>query len=392
MVKYFYIFNKLRLFVMRADIILEDTTLRDGEQAPGVAFNKEAKISIYKALVKAGVKWLEIGIPAMGGTELETIKILKEMANSDNIMALAWNRGILEDVSHSISLGFKAIHIGLPTSSIHLKDSINKDRKWLLNKAKDLVKFAKDKDVFVSISAEDVGRTEIPFLQEYACTIQEAGADRLRLSDTIGILTPKKYQNIINNIKEVSTIDLQCHAHNDFGLAVANTIAALEAGVKYFHVTVNGFGERAGMPDLAQIVLVLNQFYGIDLGINLEKLTDLAELVAKYTKTPLYPWQPVVGSNVFAHESGIHAKGTIKNSKTFEPFPPELVGGQRKIILGKHSGKNAIKFRLQQLKELINEDLLADCLTRIREKSMCNGASISDNELLDIYQSVERSC
>jgi homocitrate synthase NifV len=376
---------------MRNDIILEDTTLRDGEQAAGVAFSKEAKIDIYKALIEAGVKWLEIGIPAMGGTELETIKTIKEMADSDGVVALAWNRGILEDISYSISLGFKAIHIGLPTSNIHLKDSINKDRKWLLNKAQELIKFAKDKDVFVSISAEDVGRTEVSFLQEYACIVQEAGADRLRLSDTIGILNPERYQNIINNVKKVSTIDLQCHAHNDFGLAVANTIAALEAGVKYFHVTVNGFGERAGMPDFAQVVLVLNKFYKIDLGINLEKLTNLAKLVAKYTKTPLYPWQPIVGSNVFAHESGIHAKGTIKNSETFEPFSPELVGGKRKIILGKHSGKNAIKFRLEQLEKEVNEDLLAECLTKVREKSMHQGSSISDNELLDIYKFVERS-
>ena len=175
--------------MIRHDIILEDTTLRDGEQAPGVAFSKATKLKILDKLIAAGVRWVEPGIPAMGGEELEALHAMLE--RKDEVRLIGWNRGILEDVAASIDMGFEAVHIGLPTSSIHLKGSVGKDRGWLLQRAADIIKFAKDRGVFVSISAEDIGRTEIPFLQEYAVAVTEAGADRLRLSDTIGILSPE---------------------------------------------------------------------------------------------------------------------------------------------------------------------------------------------------------
>jgi len=371
---------------MRKDLIIEDTTLRDGEQAPGVAFDKEAKIRVYELLVKAGVKWLEVGIPAMGGEELETIKVLREKGIEDGVTTVAWNRGIKEDVRQSLDLGFTSIHIGLPTSNIHLKNSINKDKKWLVQQATDLVKFAKDRGAFVSISAEDVGRTDINFLQEYTVHVTEAGADRLRLSDTVGILSPEKYAHIIQSVKKVSAIDLQSHAHNDYGLATANTLEAIKSGVRYFHVTVNGIGERAGMADLSQMALLLQHMYNLDLGIDLSMLTDLAEAVSFYTRTPLYPWQPVVGKNVFSHESGIHANGTIKCGGAFEPFAPSLVGGKRKIVIGKHSGKHALKYVLEEAGiHKVNETLLSYCLHEVRALSIASGTCLSSSQLVAIY-------
>lgn len=359
---------------MRKDIVLEDTTLRDGEQAAGIAFNKEAKVEIYKALVDAGVRWLEVGFPAMGGIELKTIKILKDMAHSDNVVALAYSKGTLDDVGFSLSLGFKAIHFGVPTTFKDAKYTPN----WMLTQAKELIKFAKDKDAFVSISAVDIGRVGASFLQDYACTVQEAGADRLRLSDTTGRLLPQQYRDLVESVKKVSTIELQCHAHNDFGFAVANTIAALEAGVKYFHVTVNGIGERAGMPDFAQVVLVLKKFYEIDLGINLEKLTELARVVAKHTNISLYPWHPIVGPRLFTYED-----------EMFEPFSPELVGGERKIVLGKHSSKNTVRHKLDLLGiENVKDEMLVSCLAEIQEKSMDQSSIILDKELLNIYTNI----
>lgn len=372
---------------MRKNIILEDTTLRDGEQAPGIAFSKENKLAIHNALVDAGVQWLEIGIPAMGGDELDAIKLI--LAQSSPATLVGWNRGIYEDVKQSLDLGFTAIHIGLPASDIHLKDSIKKDRKWLLKQASDLIKYAKDRNAFVSISAEDVGRSDISFLQEYATVVSEAGADRLRLSDTIGILSPEKYSHIISEIARISKIDLQCHTHNDFGLATANTIAGLLAGARYFHVTVNAIGERAGMPDLAQVVMTLKRLYNIDLGINLEKLTNLSRLVEAATNVPVPPWHPIVGKNVFAHESGIHVNGTIRNSETFEPFPPELVSGKRQIVIGKHSGKNAIKYVLEESGIAVKENLLTACLDAIRSFCMQKQRSITTLELINIYQAIE---
>jgi homocitrate synthase NifV len=371
---------------VRKDIVLEDTTLRDGEQAPGVAFSRSTKLAIFNALVDIGVKWIEPGIPAMGGDDLDAIKEMLE--RKDEVTLIGWNRGVAEDVKATIALGFKAVHIGLPTSNIHLEHSVKKDREWLLRTAEDLVKLGKDNGCFVSISAEDIGRTEIPFLQEYACRVEAAGADRLRMSDTIGILDPGGYAGRIAKVAEVSNIDLQAHCHNDFGLAVANTLAALEAGARYFHVCVNAIGERAGMPDLAQTVLALKQFHGVDLGINTPGLTELAELVASACKQKVLPWQPVVGSNVFAHESGIHTKGMLANSATFEPYAPELVGGTRRLVVGKHSGRAVIKHALQEEGIAVDEDLLGECLVEVRSHAMHQESEISASELTKIYHDV----
>lgn len=374
---------------MRNDLIIEDTTLRDGEQTPGIAYDKDTKINIYNALVKAGIKWLEVGIPAMGGEELETVKILKNKGLEDNVTTIAWNRGIKEDIKQSIDLGFKAIHIGLPTSQIHLKNSVNKSKQWVIQQATELIKFAKDRDVFVSISAEDVGRTDISFLQEYASYITEAGADRLRLSDTVGILPPENYANIIKSVQKVSNIDIQCHAHNDYGLAVANTLESIKAGVKYFHVTVNGIGERAGMADLAQMVLLLKNIYGIDLGIDTTKLLELSQLVSFYTKTTLYPWQPIVGENIFSHESGIHANGTLKCGNAFEPFSPELVGRERKIVIGKHSGKHALKYVLEKSGIDVNEEILPNLLNQVRALSIASRSCLSEAQLISLHEELK---
>ncbi len=364
-------------------IIVEDTTLRDGEQSPGIAFNKKTKIKIFNLLVEIGIKWIELGIPAMKGEEVKAIKKMLERKNELNLFS--WNRGILEDIKYSIDLGFKCIHIGLPTSSIHLKYSINKDINWLIKTATNLIKFCKDKDIYVSISAEDIGRTDINLLQEYAIQVEKAGADRLRLSDTVGILDYEEYGNKIKAIKQVSNIDIQCHCHNDFGLAVANTIAGLKAGAKYFHVCVNGIGERAGMPDLAQTIMILKQLYNIDLGIKTEKLTYLSYEVAKATKKNISPWQPIVGENIFTHESGIHTKGMLNNSKTFEPFSPKLVGGVRKFIIGKHSGTNILKYYLEKKGIKVKKEILPHCLELVRKKAEDNGGTITTQQLYTLY-------
>ncbi|MEH2123780.1 homocitrate synthase/isopropylmalate synthase family protein [Nostoc sp.] len=369
--------------MIRNDIILEDTTLRDGEQAAGVAFSKASKLAIHDYLVATGVRWIEAGIPAMGDEELDTLKTM--IARGSDATLVAWNRGVKEEVALSLDIGFKAVHIGLPTSNVHLKDSIGQDRHWLLEQAKNLIKYAKDRGAFVSISAEDVGRTEIPFLQEYACIVTEAGADRLRLSDTIGILTPEAYAERVESVVKVSSIDVQCHTHNDFGLAVANTLAGLNAGARYFHVTVNAIGERAGMPDFAQTTLALKQLYGKDLGIVTSRLRQLSEIVAQASKQKITPWQPIVGDNVFAHESGIHAKGMLKNNKTFEPFAPEEVGGERKYILGKHSGRAILNHVLQEQGVTVDETQLGHCLRQVRALAIEQGGSVSPEQLRDIY-------
>ncbi|MGB7922673.1 MAG: hypothetical protein WCF57_05455 [Pyrinomonadaceae bacterium] len=372
--------------MLRDDIILEDTTLRDGEQSPGVAFSKATKLKIHDWLIEAGVRWIEVGIPIMGGEELETMKALLDRGSPAKLVA--WNRGAKDDIKLSLDIGFKAVHIGLPTSKLHLKASINKDRAWLLAQAADLIKYAKDRDAFVSISAEDVGRTEIPFLQEYAVCVEEAGADRLRVSDTIGMLTPEGYGERIRSIAESSAIDLQCHAHNDFGLGVANTLSGLQNGARYFHVTINGIGERAGMADLAQMVLALKLLYGCDVGIDTTRLKALSNLVAEATHCTPPPWQPIVGDNVFAHESGIHVNGMLRNERSFEPILPEEVGGVRRYVLGKHSGRVNVRQVLVAEGVEPEEEHVQRCLDLVRNQAISQSGPVSTEQLKRIYQRV----
>lgn len=371
--------------MIRADVILEDTTLRDGEQSPGVAFNKRIKIDIFDLLVEAGVTWVEAGIPVMGGEELDTMRAIAERCPR-NVKAVAWNRGVRADVAQSLDLGFKAVHMGLPTSELHLKDSIHRDRKWLLSQVADLIKYAKDRGAYVSVSAEDVARTDVPFLQEYAGWVSEAGADRLRMSDTIGILGPAQYGERIAAVRSAAPIDLMCHAHNDMGLATANTLAGLEAGARHFHVTINGIGERAGMSDIAQMVFALKIIHGIDLGIKGSVLKTLSNLVASATRAPVPPWHPIVGGNVFTHESGIHVNGMLKNSKAFEPISPEEVGERRRYVLGKHSGRANVRHALEQEGVEPREEHVQGCLDLVRAASIARGGAVSSSELLTMYK------
>lgn len=325
----------------------------------------------------------------MGGEELDALHAMLE--RRAEVRLIGWNRGILEDVASTIDMGFEAVHIGLPTSSIHLKGSVGKDRSWLLQRAADIIKYAKDRGVFVSISAEDIGRTEIPFLQEYAVAVAEAGADRLRLSDTIGILSPEEYGRRVEAVGRVTAIDTQCHCHNDFGLAVANTLAGLHAGARYFHVCVNAMGERAGMPDLAQMTLALKHLYGRNLGIRTEHLKELAEIVAEASHQPLPAWQPVVGDNVFAHESGIHVNGMLKDTSTFEPFTPEEVGNVRRYVIGKHSGRATLRNVLEHRGIEVQEDSLARCLVEVRAVAIKQGDALTPDQLCNLYKNMSAS-
>ncbi len=376
--------------MIREDIIIEDTTLRDGEQMPGVAFSKETKLKLHDLLIEAGVRWIDIGSPAMGGDELDFLKTI--VARGSDAILVPWNRAIKEDIETSIKLGFKAIHIGFPASDVLLKESVNKNRQWLLTQVKELVGFAKDKGVFVSISSGDSARVETEFMKEFASIACEEGADRLRISDTTGAMTPEAYFTMIASVIEACHIDLQCHCHNDFGLGLANTIAGLKAGARYFHVTINGIGERAGMPDLAQTAMSLKYLYDRDVGIIGPKLPELSQAVSQATGHPIPPHQPIVGENVFAHESGIHVDAMLRNPTTYEPpFSPEEVGGKRKFVIGKHSGRALIQHILNSKGFDVKKEELWECLNQIKSLATEQKGAVTEQQLLEIYDRVRSS-
>jgi homocitrate synthase NifV len=368
------------------EIILEDTTLRDGEQAPGIAFDRPTKLALLDALIDAGVRWVEVGIPAMGGDELAFLE--EATSRADRATLVAWNRGVAADVEQSLDLGYRAVHIGLPASDVHLRNSVRRDRSWLFRTAEELVGLAKGRGAFVSISAEDVGRTDPAFLVEYARVVAAAGADRLRLSDTIGILGPEGYAERVRAVVGEVDVDVQCHTHNDFGLALANTLAGLQAGARYFHVTINGVAERAGMPDLAAAVVVLERIYGRSVGVRLEALTALSRLVEAATRHPVLPWHPVVGGNVFAHESGIHTNGMLRDTSTFEPYAPDDVGGERRYVVGKHSGTAVVEWVLRGQGLEPDDDELRACLALAREAALDHPGGVPPEALVELYQQV----
>ncbi|OMF61061.1 homocitrate synthase family protein [Paenibacillus sp. FSL R5-0766] len=363
---------------------LEDTTLREGEQSPGVSFNLEEKVQIAKYLDSVGVTAIEVGTPAMGGPETEAISAILNAGISARL--IGWNRGRKSDLEASFACGLNSVHIGLPASDHHLQNKFEKSREWVVETMQELVQYAKSQGAWVSVSAEDSGRAEEDFLVHYAKAAKEAGADRMRCSDTIGILTPFKAHDLFRKISIESGLPIMAHMHNDFGLATANTLAAVKGGATHVHFTVNGLGERAGLAPIDEVLLGLIKHNQIDLNVNLSLLKELSEYVSVASGRPISKNKAVTGDAMFAHESGIHVDGVLKIPEAFEPYPPELVGGERKIVIGKHSGSNAILYILHKHNVNAQRDELEKVVEQVRYKAVTSKQEITDEEVISIYE------
>lgn len=368
------------------DVLVEDTTLREGEQSPGVAFSTDEKIEIVRLLHELGVRAVEVGTPAMGGPEADAIKRL--VAAELPIRLIGWNRGRKSDLDASFECGVDSVHIGLPASDHHLERKFEKSREWVVETMQELVAYAKAQRAWVSVSAEDVGRADAEFLVEYAKATAEAGADRLRMSDTIGVLDPFKAVELFRQITGSVSLPIQAHMHNDFGLATANTLAAVKGGARHVHVTVNGLGERAGIGALDEVVLGLERHLGIETGIRKEGLRELAEFVAGASGRPIPASKPVTGDAVFAHESGIHVEGVLKLPDTFEPITPESVGGSREIVIGKHSGSGALQHVLAEHGIEVDRAALGPVLEAVRYQATQRKRALTADELIALYTEV----
>lgn len=365
-------------------ILIVDTTLRDGEQTAGVVFANQEKLRIAKMLDEVGVFEIEAGVPVMGGDEKKVIKEIVDAGLRARIMG--WNRAVVSDVQHSLDCGVQAVAISISTSDIHIQYKLHSTREKVLADMARATEFAKKHNLYVSVNAEDASRSDRDFLLKFARTAKEAGADRLRFCDTVGILEPFSTYERVKEIIDVVGIEVEMHTHNDFGMATANTLAGLRAGAKFAGVTVTGLGERAGNAALEEVVMALKYVEGIDLGFKTEKFRELAEYVARAAGRELPVSKAIVGSNMFAHESGIHADGALKNPLTYEVFKPEEVGLERQIVIGKHSGTAAIKAKFREYGIELTEKEAADILVRVRATAVELKRSLFDKELAYIWE------
>ena len=370
----------------RSEIIIDDTTLRDGEQTAGVVFSPRERIRIARMLDAIGVGELECGIPAMGREEQAAVRALVDLDLRARL--ITWNRATVGDIEASLATGVRAVDISLSVSDIHIANKLRKDRAWVKEQLKRALGFAKEHDLYVSVGGEDASRADRDFLVELMETARGLGADRFRYCDTLGILDPfTTFDHIAYLRRRVPDLDIEVHTHNDLGMATANAIAGIKAGARFVNTTVNGLGERAGNAALEEVAMALRHACGIEPGIDTRRLVEISRYVGQASRRPVPEWKAVVGEKVFSHESGLHADGVLKSPSNYEGFDPAEVGLARHLVVGKHSGTHGLDYRLHQLGIDLNRLELGILLERVRSISQRNKRPLTDGELLTLCRS-----
>jgi homocitrate synthase NifV len=365
-------------------VVINDSTLRDGEQAPGVAFTLDEKLAIARALEKAGVDEIEAGTPAMSDREVEEIAAIGGVLRHTE--AIAWCRMTRADVDAARRTGLKRVNLSIPLSDIQMRAKLREGREGILARIRDVISYAVDSDLRVAMGGEDSSRADIDFLLTAVETAADAGAHRFRYADTLGSMEPFSVFDVFARLRDAIGIELEFHGHDDLGLATANTLAAIRGGAAHASVCVLGLGERAGNAALEEVAAGLNRFYGTRNNINLAQLPRLAELVAQAAVRPIPVGKSIVGANAFTHESGIHVDGLLKDPSTYEEFSPQTFGRVRQVVLGKHSGMASVAGALQSLGLITDMKRTRNVLMQVRDRSMKAKRVVNNDELLDFYQ------
>lgn len=364
-------------------MLINDTTLRDGEQAPYVAFNTQEKLDIARMLYEVGADELEVGIPAMGKKEQDDLKEI--LALNLPLRIMSWNRATLSDLEASIKCGIKAVDLSIPVSDILIDVKFKGNKQKLLKQLESVVLQAKKENLFVCIGGEDSSRANIDFLKEIMHLGKELEANRFRYCDTVGILTPQKTYENIKALSSLSLLDIEMHTHNDFGMATANAISGYEAGAKSANTTVFGLGERAGNASFEQVLMSLVRLFKKDVKVDSLKLKSLIQTVSLASNKKVDTNLPIVGENIFSHESGIHVNGMMKSKLAYEPFNPSEVGLKRYFPIGKHSGTSTLEFHLKGCGISPKKELLKKLLPKVREIVTKRKKVLEIDELKELY-------
>ncbi len=375
-----------KTFSLPSKVIIHDSTLRDGEQTPGVVFRKDEKIAIAKALDAVGVDRIEAGMPAVSAEDMEAVKSIVNLGLKAKIMV--FSRAMAEDIDKALETGVYGVVLEIPAGLPRLKYQFNWSMEELLRRTVDAINYAKSKGLYVCYFPYDTTRAEMSFLTPFLKEVTaKSKPDSIAVVDTVGCALPESIKYMVREIKKITGATIEIHTHNDLGLGIANSLAAVEAGAEVVHVCVNGLGERCGNAALEDVVVCLKTLLGLDMeNIKFNKLTELSRMIEKYSGLKVAANKAITGELTFTRESGLGVDVFQKEPRVAFSIHPKFVGGKFKFVLGKKSGKPSIKLKLEELGMQVPDEKIAEILTKVKQKGIDKKSLLTDEEFRDIVK------